>query len=183
MNNDVFMYQEFYIEQVSLEVEDFIREKQNVFIEEINLETEKGSTYHIFYDTSKYQDILSIHFVLSVYSGGAHDIRFDRVYYYDLNCHEEIFLDDILMYDESFLEELSVLAKDILLKEKNDVIFDDEVILDEGLMPTATNFQYLMFEEQNLKVIFPPYQVGPWSSGAIDILIPYSKIVKYLKVC
>ena len=67
MNNDVFMYQEFYIEQVSLEVEDFIREKQNVFIEEIKLETEKGSTYHIFYDTSKYQDILSIHFVLSVY--------------------------------------------------------------------------------------------------------------------
>ena len=166
MNNDVFMYQEFYIEQVSLEVEDFIREKQNVFIEEIKLETEKGSTYHIFYDTSKYQDI-----------------RFDRVYYYDLNCHEEIFLDDILMYNESFLEELSVLAKDILLKEKNDVIFDDEVILDEGLMPTATNFQYLMFEEQNLKVIFPPYQVGPWSSGAIDVLIPYSKIVKYLKIC
>ena len=100
-----------------------------------------------------------------------------------MNCHEEIFLDDILMYNESFLEELSVLAKDILLKEKNDVIFDDEVILDEGLMPTATNFQYLMFEEQNLKVIFPPYQVGPWSSGAIDVLIPYSKIVKYLKIC
>ena len=53
MNNDVFMYQEFYIEQVSLEVEDFIREKQNVFIEEIKLETEKGSTYHIFYDTPR----------------------------------------------------------------------------------------------------------------------------------
>ena len=40
-----------------------------------------------------------------------------------------------------------------------------------------------MFEEENLKIIFPPYQVGPWSSGEIDVLIPYFKIEKYLKIC
>lgn len=181
MNYAIFSYSSFDIN--SLEVNDFIFEKQNRFLEEIQLEVEKGSTYHTFYDTSMYQDIISVHLVLFVYSGGAHDIRFDRVYYYDIKNHKEILLKDILEYNESLLNELSTLSKEFLLEKKQDVIFDEEDILEEGLEATFNRFQYLMFEEENLKIIFPPYQVGPWSSGEIDVLIPYFKIEKYLKIC
>ena len=82
---------------------------------------------------------------------------------------------------DEFLKELSTLSE-YLLKEKKNLLYDDVKMVKTGLTPTIENFSLLIFLEDNLQIIFPPYQVGPWSSGAISIKIPYLSIENYLKV-
>ena len=52
----------------------------------------------------------------------------------------------------------------------------------DGLKPIKENFQYLVFDEDSLKIVFPPYQVGPWSSKKIIVAIPYLELASYLKI-
>lgn len=184
MNNYLTMdyHMTFLEEAYTIQMDDFVKEKQNVFLEEINLENEKDSPYNVFVDTSFYNHIVSIHFVIYIYTGGAHDIRFDKVYYYDLEKNKEVNILDIVDLNENFLDLLSCEAYQYLKKEKYGLIYDDEYLLKDGLSPIKENFEYLVFENNSLKVVFPPYQVGPWSSGEINFSIPYQKIANYLKV-
>ena len=150
--------------------------------QEIKTENEKGSTYNVLVEPTFYHHIVSVHFVIYAYTGGAHDIRFDKVYYYDLEKNKEISIMDIVNFNDDFLDLLSYEAYQYLKKEKLDLVYDDEYLLKDGLSPTKENFDYLVFENNSLKIIFPPYQVGPWSSGEINALIPYQMIEDYLKV-
>lgn len=184
MNNYVdVIYQEMDLEDVyQIYLEEFIQEKQAVFLEEIRGESAKGSTYRMDVDTNYYHGIASIHFVMYVYSGGAHDIRFDRIYYYDLEMGKEVTLEDLLTLNSSFYETIQKYALEQLMSEKKDVIYEDENLLLEGLQADESHFKYFIFLKEGLQILFPPYQVGPWSSGEINALIPYQSIAKYLKV-
>lgn len=184
MNNYLTMdYHITYIEEVNtIQLDDFIKAKQNEFLGEIKAENEKGSTYNVLVEPTFYHHIVSVHFVIYAYTGGAHDIRFDKVYYYDLEKNKEISIMDIVNFNDDFLDLLSYEAYQYLKKEKLDLVYDDEYLLKDGLSPTKKNFDYLVFENNSLKIIFPPYQVGPWSSGEINALIPYQMIEDYLKV-
>ncbi len=184
MNNYIdITYQEMYLEDVyQIYLEEFIREKQAVFLEEIRGESAKGSTYRMDVDTSYYHGIASIHLILYVYSGGAHDIRFDRIYYYDLEMGKEVALEDLLTLNSNFYVEIQKYALEKLKKEKENLIYEDEKLFLDGLQPDSLHFQYFMFNEDKLQLLFPPYQVGPWSSGEISVSIPYQSIAKYLKI-
>lgn len=184
MNNYIdITYQEMYLEDVyQIYLEEFIREKQAVFLEEIRGESAKGSTYRMDVDTSYYHGIASIHLVMYVYSGGAHDIRFDRIYYYDLEMGKEVALEDLLTLNSSFYVEIQKYALEQLLSEKTDVIYEDENLILEGLQADKSHFKYFMFLKDGIQILFPPYQVGPWSSGEISVSIPYQSIAKYLKI-
>lgn len=184
MNNYLIMdYHMSYLEEASsVQMDAFIKEKQDEFLEEIKENNEKGSTYNMMVDTSFYKHIASIHFTLYMYSGGAHDIRFDKVYYYDLNQNKEIDVSKIFDFNEEFLGLLSNESYHYLKKEKLELIFEDDYLLKDGLSPLKENFKYLILENDSLKVLFPPYQVGPWSSGEIIASIPYQVIADYLKV-
>ena len=184
MNNYIdITYQEMVLEDVyQIYLEEFIREKQAVFLEEIRGESAKGSTYRMDVDTSYYHGIASIHLILYVYSGGAHDIRFDRIYYYDLEMGKEVALEDLLTLNSNFYVEIQKYALEKLKKEKENLIYEDEKLFLDGLQPDSLHFQYFMFNEDKLQLLFPPYQVGPWSSGEISVSIPYQSIAKYLKI-
>ena len=184
MNNYIdITYQEMVLEDVyQIYLEEFIREKQAVFLEEIRGESAKGSTYRMDVDTSYYHGIASIRLIMYVYSGGAHDIRFDRIYYYDLEMGKEVALEDLLTLNSNFYVEIQKYALEKLKKEKENLIYEDEKLFLDGLQPDSLHFQYFMFNEDKLQLLFPPYQVGPWSSGEISVSIPYQSIAKYLKI-
>ena len=183
MNNYLAMnYQFVYLENYQDSLDQFIEEEQNIFIGEIKLDNEKGSNYRTTYTIYFYHDLVSIHFVLYTYQGGAHDIRYDKVVYYGLDDHKKKTLDDIILDKHEFLEKISILAKEELLKEKKELIYEDNYLFQDGISPTEQNYQYLVFDEEALKIIFPPYQVGPWSSGEIYATIPYLDIASFLKL-
>ena len=104
MNNYLTMdYHMTYIEEVStIQLDDFIKAKQNEFLGEIKSENEKGSTYNVLVEPTFYHHIVSVHFVIYAYTGGAHDIRFDKVYYYDLEKNKEISIMDIVNFNDDF---------------------------------------------------------------------------------
>ena len=183
MNNYLAMdYQFVYLEDYQDFFDQFIEEEQNIFLGEIKLDNEKGSTYRISYDVYFYHDIASIHFVLYTYQGGAHDIRYDKVIYYGLDDHKKKTLDDIISNKQEFLEKISIIAKHQLLNEKKELIYEDSYLFQDGLDPIDKNYQYLVFDQDSLKIIFPPYQVGPWSSGEINATIPYLDIARLMKL-
>lgn len=182
MNNYINMefYDSIHMEECIM-LDTFIIDKKNEFLSKIETEIAKKSIYDLSYDIRFYKNIASLHYILYVDSGGAHSIRYDKVFYYDLVNNKELFLEDLITNKDEFLKELSTLSE-YLLKEKKNLLYDDVKMVKTGLTPTIENFSLLIFLEDNLEIIFPPYQVGPWSSGAISIKIPYLSIENYLKV-
>ena len=174
-----YSYQVHIEESIMLDM--FIIEKKNEFLSSIEPTVAKKSTYDLSYDIKFYKNIASLHYILYVDSGGAHSIRYDKVFYYDLINNKELFLEDLITHKEEFLKELSKLAES-LLNNKQELLYDDANMVKAGLTPTNKNFQLLILAEDNLQIVFPPYQVGPWSSGAITLKIPYLSIEKYLRV-
>lgn len=41
-----------------------------------------------------------------------------------------------------------------------------------GMAPKATNYGVFYLDGKNLVVVFPPYQIAPYSSGSIEVKIP-----------
>ena len=184
MNNYVnTLYHEIYIEEVySHDLDKIIKEKQNELLAKIKGENAKGSTYNISYKLNFYQNLATIQFTVYVYSGGAHDIRYDKIYYYDLNNGKFLELEDLITNETKFFKKISAISKEILKKEKKELIYEDAYLVEDGLKLTKENFQNIIFEATAIKIIFPPYQVGPWSSGEINVEIPYQDIADYLKI-
>ena len=95
---------------------------------------------------------------------------------------KEVALEDLLTLNSSFYVEIQKYALEQLLSEKTDVIYEDENLILEGLQADKSHFKYFMFLKDGIQILFPPYQVGPWSSGEISVSIPYQSIAKYLKI-
>ena len=161
-------------------IDDFVKEKQQEFLEEFD--GDKNSSFYTLLDFSTYHDIVSMHYTYYVYQGGAHDIRMDRIYYWSLQKKSEVFLADLVTLNEEFLRKLSDFSYDYLNTYKKELIYDDDYMVRDGLKPIKENFQYLVFDEDSLKIVFPPYQVGPWSSKEIIVAIPYLELASYLKI-
>ena len=119
MNNYVnTLYHEIYIEEVySHDLDKIIKEKQNELLAKIKGENAKGSTYNISYKLNFYQNLATIQFTVYVYSGGAHDIRYDKIYYYDLNNGKFLELEDLITNETEFFKKISAISKEILKKE------------------------------------------------------------------
>ena len=86
-------------------------------------------------------------------------------------------LDDFFTSD-NYLEILSNLSLEELKKLG---VNDDENWLREGTKPLAENFSLYYFDNDGLHLTFPPYQVAPWESGPIKIVIPSSKLINLIK--
>lgn len=139
-------------------------------------------TFNVHYKASTTSFFYSIHFVISKFVGGAHNERIDKMYYYDFKSEKEIYLSDFFIDYPLALQSLSVLSFEKLKYYYNNdnSLFDIEE-LKKGLEPIPDNFQYIMFNEDDIVLLFPPYQVGPWSTGEVRISFSYEELNKFLK--
>jgi len=48
--------------------------------------------------------------------------------------------------------------------------------MNRGTTPDADNFQNWYVEGTTLVLLFPPYQVGPYSLGVVSVPIPLSEL-------
>ena len=96
-----YSYQVHIEESIMLDM--FIIEKKNEFLSSIEPTVAKKSTYDLSYDIKFYKNIASLHYILYVDSGGAHSIRYDKVFYYDLINNKELFLEDLITSKDEFL--------------------------------------------------------------------------------
>ena len=170
-------------EQFNKKIKDFINIQKDSFVKKvIDLQKKKISHNKIYDLNIKYsiednKEFYSIHFIISYYLGGSKYKREDAVFYYDYKNNKELVWNDLFKDEEKTLNALSKLSKEKL--ENLDVRLYSK--FDKGIEPIIDNFSNILFLEKDIKVIFPPYQVAPWSTGEVDINISYDELDKALK--
>lgn len=115
---------------------------------------------------------LNITFEIYDFAGGAHGITAIKSFVFDARNGKGINLSDI--FEGDYLDSLSVLSF-ASLKEK-DPNLEMYPFATDGLKPDKKNFETFSLQNDGLHIIFGDYQVGPYSSGRPEIVIPYAKL-------
>ncbi len=116
---------------------------------------------------------------------GAHPNGYYRTFTYDLQTGQEVTLQDLFLPSIPYLERLSDRARadlPAIIKQMSGGDEGDPSMLADGTSPTADNFQWFYIDSTNLVLIFPPYQVGPYSLGTVTDTIPLAQLADSLKV-
>ena len=170
-------YPKFSNYKFNKKIKKMVDNEKKFFLKEVkNLETNKIYDLSINYDCTHFGNLYSIHFKTFFYLGGAHYERKDISYYYDAYNKQEIFLDDL--FKEGIYEVLEAKSRNYLAASQY-VLFKDESF-DEGIKGTAKNYSLISFESDYLYIIFPPYQIGPWSTGEVRVPVNYFDLRDYL---
>jgi len=64
----------------------------------------------------------------------------------------------------------------IAARENADVSQVDTSMINDGTQPTEANFQNFYLDGNDLIILFPPYQIGPYALGSTEFHIPRSGI-------
>ncbi|MBP5472968.1 MAG: DUF3298 domain-containing protein, partial [Lachnospiraceae bacterium] len=116
------------------------------------------------------------------YGGGAHGYPSRNQYLFDLETGEELSIEDFYTGSEKDFKTLvAEKTRDYYLSldpnsnpfytDDEDIIYSDayeNVYLEDG------NIEYL---EDGIIYYYPPYLMGPYAAGYIDIFIPYSELL------
>lgn len=172
-------YPSFENKETSKLVKDFIGKQFDIFKQESNFEAlpqeekdrmkENGSQYEFIttYKIYRTENTASIVFSIYTYMGGAHGGHVIK----SLNFKEgnETFtIGDAFRPGSSYLETLSKLSR-VKLKAKLGGELGNWS--DDGTTPITANFEAFYLTSGELHIIFQPYQVAPWASGAPEITI------------
>ena len=140
-----------------------------------------GGTINIRYvATTSRGQILNVKLNGSEYNNGAaHPNNYSLTYNYDLKTGNDIKLADIFK-DSSYLKIISDYSILDLKKQLKDTgVTDNEI--NDGASPKSENYNFYLIADGGLKIIFNPYQVGPYALGEQEVLVPYGQIKNLLK--
>ncbi len=164
-------------------IEDFIttttaRFKQNVkdfYSEDSTLQ----SSLQIDYDLKALNTkIFSLEFnVYENMAGAAHPNTFVHTFNYNIkDLKALVTLKDVFVPGADYLRVISNLARqDLKAQLKNDLT-GIESDIDKGTEAKEENFQEFVLTTHGLKLIFNPYQVGPYALGKQEVFIPYQEL-------
>ena len=122
-------------------------------------------TLFINYKNYSYKNILSYVFFVEYFVGGAHPNH--AIFTVNYDTQKNIFIDVNSIQN---IDAISVYARNNLIRDNR--IVDTGMLL-EGTKPTKENFKNFVFTEDGYIFYFERYQVAPYSSGDISLLIPY----------
>lgn len=120
-------------------------------------------TLNINYESYGYNDILSYVFFVEYFVGGAHPNHFIFTINYDYK--NDCFIDYV-----DNLDVLSSYSRDVLIKDKRIV---NSSMLFNGTKPIKENFKNFVFSRDGYIFYFERYQIAPYSSGDISLIVPY----------
>jgi hypothetical protein len=119
-------------------------------------------------------DVISIQFTDSFFTGGAHPNSASSTLNFDLKTGKEIMLADLFVPNSNYLKVISdhTIAE---LKTKLTEMSDDEWI-SNGAGANAENYASWNLTKKGLMVNFDPYQVAAYAAGPQFVIIPYNKL-------
>ena len=128
--------------------------------------------------SSVYEDTNHISFLLNVYqfAGGAHGSTSLIPITYSKQTKKLLSLEEALQpVRKDWLAVLSTEARKQLNAQVQKKKFSsDEDWINKGTEPTKENFAIFKLEKNSVRIIFSQYQVGPYSSGMPEIVVPRS---------
>ena len=117
---------------------------------------------------------LSVETVGGLDQGGAHPMPLTATRLFDGRSGKELHLGDLFKPASPYLAELSRRCREkLFLREdvKNDARWGNE-----GSAPKADNYTVFYLDGKNLVIVFTPYQVAPYSSGRVEVKLPYASL-------
>ena len=161
-------------------VKENIKTEKNKFIEYVrNKKLNNDLKFDFIYtgQTAKYQNVSFTHTTIYKFIGGNHYEREDRSYTYDIKNKKFLKITDFLNSDKD-LEKLSNITKYYLNKYQ----FENNIEIDKSSFNIKEDsYKYFYFNKKGLIVSFVPYQTANWSTGEIEITLPFEKINDLLK--
>lgn len=135
-------------------------------------------SFHVISDAFYHNDIMSLQFTISDYTGGAHPNAYFRTFMFDLAQGRELGLADMFIEGEATLNDLAPLVQADLIAQWGDDM--DTQWMQDGTTPTVENYQNVLLAPDALVFLFPPYQVGPYAMGPQQVSLPLTQISGFL---
>lgn len=121
-----------------------------------------------------------ISFIISCYkyTGGANGETVLTAINYDVLNKKEILLKDVFKdYPENWLEKLASETNALLKKQlRAGELNSDEQFINDGTEPNEENFSVFKLEDENIRIFFSPYQVGPRPAGTPNVVVPLNSL-------
>lgn len=135
----------------------------------------------IEYETKESGRTITYIFQIYTDTGGAHPNTTYRTLTFDRKTGRPLTTADIFVPSTPFLDTLSTLARAklpaiIAAREEVSVSEVQMDFIEDGTKPEPPSFMNFYFEPGTLTLIFPPYQVGPYVLGRVDLTIPTSEV-------
>ncbi|MDQ4122332.1 MAG: DUF3298 and DUF4163 domain-containing protein [Acidobacteriota bacterium] len=125
------------------------------------------------------EDLISINFINSLFTGGAHPNHYYSMLTYDLKNGKEIKLADLFKPGAKYLDriaEYSIADLRSRTDESGESLGLATDIWAEGAAPTAENYEGWNLTKKGLMITFDPYQVGPYAAGPQTVIVPFAKL-------
>lgn len=123
----------------------------------------------------------TVSYIYTIYEDtlGAHGNTFFKTFTFDRASGAALSLADLFTPNASYLDTLSQMSRaklPVTIGQDFDVTF-----IADGTTPNAENFQNFFFDDREFVLLFPPYQVAPYSAGPQTLRIPLSNLSTILK--
>ena len=138
---------------------------------------ERKYDLEISYTQYESEKTISIVFTLFADTLGAHPNTYYQTFTFSKETGETLALKDLFTDKDTYLETLSGIARKELTTHIAEVLeipedeFDTSDI-ETGTKPTTDNFSWFYLTNDELVLIFPPYQVGPGVLGTQKVSVP-----------
>ena len=159
------------INDLNTSLDNLKKEAKAIFLE--NMENFNPYEFTLTYDADEFDNYLSIISTEMTYTGGAHPSTLKSVQTYDMETGL-VTLDEVAKKlcgkdSETILKEAKELFKKEI-KENPDNFYDDSEKLVEDL--SSDNFY---ISKDGIVFFFNQYEIAPYSSGIIEVKIPFEK--------
>jgi hypothetical protein len=169
-------------DKVMKTVDSFRKNMSEMTIEDLQFAKERGVSNYLelnYVIELATDEIISIGFANSVYSGGAHPNHFSFSVNFDLKNGREIKLEELFKSGSDYLKKISEYCIEKLKNEVGDMSGDEW--LENGAGARAENFESWNVKRKGILINFDPYQVAAYAAGPQEVFIPFAELKTVLK--
>lgn len=161
-------------------IDDLIRSERSMFFtfvtEDLGLYNSFGPwVQYIDYELYQFnEDIISIVFTISEYTGGAHPNSYFQTLTFDVRDGSTLALFDLFQEEFNPMPLLSSIVQERLTAQMGDMA--DVAWIADGTGEDPTNYMNFAIAADELIFFFPPYQVAAYAAGPQEVRIPLADL-------
>lgn len=161
-------------------IDDLIRSERSMFFtfvtEDLGLYNSFGPwVQYIDYELYQFnEDIISIVFTISEYTGGAHPNSYFQTLTFDVRDGSTLALFDLFQEEFNPMPLLSSIVQERLTAQMADMA--DVSWIADGTGEDPTNYMNFAIAADELIFFFPPYQVAAYAAGPQEVRIPLADL-------
>ncbi len=159
----------------------------NLTAEDVELQRLDERKYALSSEYRIHASANTVSYVFQIYEDtlGAHPNAYFRTFTFNTETGEELPLASIFADGTAYLEVLSDIARAKLpaIVAAHAHVAESDVDTDyiaDGTKPALESFQSWYIDTGTLTIIFPPYQIGPYALGTIELPIPLAQLSEKL---